>query len=127
MLVLFFIFTISHPKVFCKKAILKSHAKSTETPTMAFFSQKGAPSYAFSCELYEIFNNNYSIVTTANSCFCICRSNRSQMFFCWPRPVTLLKKKLQRKCFPVNIAKFFRTAFFNRTTLVVASAYIAYD
>ena len=28
------------------------------------------------------------------------------------RPATLLKKRLQHRCFPVNIAKFLRTAFF---------------
>ena len=27
-------------------------------------------------------------------------------------PTTLLKKRLQHRCFPVNIAKFLRTSFF---------------
>ena len=27
------------------------------------------------------------------------------------RPVTLLKKRLQHRCFPVNFAKFLRTPF----------------
>ena len=38
----------------------------------------------------------------------------------WPRPATLLKKKLWHKCFPVNFAKFLRTSFFYRTPLVAA-------
>ena len=29
----------------------------------------------------------------------------------WVRPATLLKNKLQHKCFPVNFAKFLRTPF----------------
>ena len=33
-----------------------------------------------------------------------------------------LKMRLQHKHFSVNIAKFFRTAFFYKTALVVASA-----
>ena len=40
--------------------------------------------------------------------------------FFW-RPATLLKKRLQHRCFPVNIAKFLRTAFFYRTPLVATS------
>ena len=64
-------------------------------------------------------------------------SNRSQMFLkigvlknlanftgkhlCWSlffnkvaglRPATLLKKRLQHRCFPVKFAKFLRTPFF---------------
>ena len=37
------------------------------------------------------------------------------------RPATLSIKRLQHRCFPVNIAKFLRTAFFYRTPPVVAS------
>ena len=29
-----------------------------------------------------------------------------------PRPTTLLKRRLRRRCFLVNLAKFLRTAFF---------------
>ena len=32
------------------------------------------------------------------------------------RPATLLKKKLRRKCFPVNFAKFLRTSFLQNTS-----------
>ena len=32
------------------------------------------------------------------------------------RPVTLLKKKLSRRCFPVNFAKFLRTSFLQNTS-----------
>ena len=38
--------------------------------------------------------------------------------------VTLLKKRLRRRCFPVNFAKFIRTPFLKRTPLVAASARI---
>ena len=41
------------------------------------------------------------------------------------RPVTLLKKRLWRRCFPVNYVKFLRTHFFNRTPLVAASVIMA--
>ena len=37
------------------------------------------------------------------------------------RPATLLKKRLQRRCCHVNIAKFLRRAFFYRTPPVAAS------
>ena len=48
-----------------------------------------------------------------------CRSSRSQMLFkigvlklhAW-RPASLLKKRSQHKCFPVNSTKSLRTAFF---------------
>ena len=30
---------------------------------------------------------------------------------CMPQPVTLLKKRLWHRCFPVNCAKFLRTRF----------------
>ena len=32
------------------------------------------------------------------------------------RPVTLLKKRLWHRCFPVNFAKFLRTPFFQNTS-----------
>ena len=32
-----------------------------------------------------------------------------------------IKKRLQHRCFPVNIAKILRTAFFKRTPLVAAT------
>ena len=32
-----------------------------------------------------------------------------------------IKRGLQHRCFPVNIAKFLKNSFFNRTPLVVAS------
>ena len=38
------------------------------------------------------------------------------------RPATSLKKRLRHRCFPANIAKFLRTAFFiDRTSPVVTS------
>ena len=37
------------------------------------------------------------------------------------RPATLLKKRLWYTCFPMNFAKFLRTPFFYRTSLVAAS------
>ena len=46
-------------------------------------------------------------------------SNIHKKTLCWSllfitlqafRPATLLKKRLQHRCFPVNIAKFLRTA-----------------
>ena len=33
-----------------------------------------------------------------------------------PRPVTLVKKSLQHRCFPVNFAKFLRTPFLKNTS-----------
>ena len=33
----------------------------------------------------------------------------------------LIKRRLQHICVPVNIEKFLRTAFFNKTTLMAAS------
>ena len=42
------------------------------------------------------------------------------LFFNKVRSATLLEKRLQHRCFPVNIAKFLRTYFFNRTTPVAA-------
>ena len=39
------------------------------------------------------------------------------------RPVTLLKKRLWDRYFPVNSAKFIRTPFFNRTPPMAASDY----
>ena len=37
------------------------------------------------------------------------------------RPVTLLKKRLWHRCFPVNFWKFLRTLFLDETPLVAAS------
>ena len=37
------------------------------------------------------------------------------------RPATLLKKRLQHRCFPVNFVKYLRTPFLHRTRPVVAS------
>ena len=37
------------------------------------------------------------------------------------RPATLLKKRLWYRCFPVNFAKNFKSTYFCRTPLVVAS------
>ena len=37
------------------------------------------------------------------------------------KPCNFIKKELQHMYFPVNIAKFLRTAFFYRTALVTAS------
>ena len=56
------------------------------------------------------------------------RSSRSQMFFkvgvlknfAFFRPAFLLKKRLQHKCFPVNVAQFLRIHFY-RTPLLAAS------
>ena len=36
-------------------------------------------------------------------------------------PATLLKKRFWHRCFPVNFAKFSRTAFLYRTSQVAAS------
>ena len=36
------------------------------------------------------------------------------------RPGTLLKKRLQQRCFPFNIAKFLKIAFFLWNTVVAA-------
>ena len=38
------------------------------------------------------------------------------------RPVTLLKKKLQHRCFPVNFAKILRVPFFYRTPPTASAA-----
>ena len=37
------------------------------------------------------------------------------------RPATLLKKRLQHRCFPVNFVKYLRTPFLHRTRSVAAS------
>ena len=37
------------------------------------------------------------------------------------RPATLLKKRLQHRCFPVNFVKYLRTPFLYRTRPVAAS------
>ena len=74
------------------------------------------------------------------------RSSRSQIFFkyvlktfamftgkhvCWSlflikfqvlKACNFIKKRLQHSCFPVNIAKFFRMAFFYRTPTVPVSS-----
>ena len=42
-----------------------------------------------------------------------------------PVPTTSLKKRLWHRCFPLNLAKFSRTFFFDRTPLVAASEYTA--
>ena len=39
------------------------------------------------------------------------------------RPVTLFKKRLWHRCFPVNFAKFKRTLFFHSSHPVAASAF----
>ena len=39
-------------------------------------------------------------------------------------PQVFIKKGFQHRCFSVNIAKFLRAAFFNRTPLVAASAFL---
>ena len=40
------------------------------------------------------------------------------------KPATLCKKRFKHRCFLMNVAKFFRTAFFfNRTPLVAASEF----
>ena len=52
---------------------------------------------------------NFAIFTGKHLCWSV--------FFYWSlRPAIVLKKRLQHKCFPVNIAKFFKTAFFSKNT-----------
>ena len=44
------------------------------------------------------------------------------------RPATLLKKRLQHRCFPVNFAKFLRTpTFFHITPPVAASIFSVFS
>ena len=40
------------------------------------------------------------------------------------KPVTLLKKRLQHRCFPVNFAKFFNNIFFTEHLRATASEYL---
>ena len=46
---------------------------------------------------------------------------RQSLFFNKVAIATLLKKRLWRRCFPVNFTKFLRIPFFYRTPLVAAS------
>ena len=48
-----------------------------------------------------------------NFCFFVCKSSEavSWTFTKLPRPSTFFIKRLWHCCFPVNFAKFFRTAF----------------
>ena len=67
------------------------------------------------------------IATHRSSCFADVLQNRySQKFHYIHRKTSVLeslfiKKKLQHRCFPVNIAKFLRTDFSYRTPMVAAS------
>ena len=61
------------------------------------------------------------LIDTWNSSRTYSRSSRSQMFFKIGILKKLIYKRLQHRSFPVNIAKFLRTAFFIRTHLVAAS------
>ena len=61
----------------------------------------------------------YDLKNVLQNIFQKCRSSRSQMFFKIgvlklhvERPASLLKKRSQHKCFPVNSTKSLRTAFF---------------
>ena len=76
--------------------------------------------------VYQFFYNAQYKVTVSNSqvkkTFGITHK-QSFRGFCENglRPVTLLKKSLWHMCFPVNFAKFLKTAFFYRPPLVAAS------
>ena len=54
------------------------------------------------CEKYVL--KNFAILTEKHECWCFFLIKLQ-----FVRPVTLIKKGLQHRCFPVNIAKFLRT------------------
>ena len=43
------------------------------------------------------------------------------------RPTTLLKRRLQRRCFPVNFVKFLRTLFFTEHLWTTASVVVHFE
>ena len=85
------------------------------------FIKKETLAQEFSCESCEISKNTFFVEhileisqdSQENTC-----ARVSFLIKLQARPATLLKKRLWRRCFPVNFAKFLRTLFY-RTPLVV--------
>ena len=59
------------------------------------------PTQVFSCKIYKIFKNTF---LTEHLQWLLLTVSGFQ-------PVTLLKKRLRQRCFPVNIRKCLRTSF----------------
>ena len=72
------------------------------------FINEETPTQVFSCEFWEIFMNSFFYRTPP-----VLRNTSGRLFLnntdVW---CNFIKKRLQHRCFPVNIAKLLRTAFF---------------
>ena len=104
------------------------------------YSYSGDPALHSRQKTDKVSRNFLSVIYAQTVWFYRFRSSRSQMFFkkdllknssnfprkilCWSffltkamglRPVILLEKRLQHRCFPVKFAKLLRTPFFQNT------------
>ena len=103
------------------KQIIATHRSSCAHPT-------NTPRL-FHIEMMQkcLFPHCFNVEYTWSVCRADVLQNRCSQKFCYiirKAPVLkslFSKKRLQHRCFPVNIAKFLRTVFFHRTTLMAAS------
>ena len=63
------------------------------------------------CSLKKVFLKNFIKFTGKHLCWSLFFNKVSGL-----RPSTLLKKRLQQRCFPVNFLKFLRTPFLQKTS-----------
>ena len=87
-----------------------------------FYSENSAAVLVFFTET-DWFQRYQKISSKYRSIFCRCSSKQvSLKTLCtgWSllKTCNLIKKRLQNRCFPVNIANFFKSTFFNRTPLL---------
>ena len=63
------------------------------------------------CSLKKVFLKNFSKFLGKHLCWSLFFNKVSGQ-----RPATLLKKRLQQRCFPVNFMKFLKTPFWQNTS-----------
>ena len=63
------------------------------------------------CSLKKVFLKNFTKFTGKHLCWSLFFNKVSGL-----RPATLLKKRLQQRCFPVNFLKFLGTPFLQKTS-----------
>ena len=63
------------------------------------------------CSFKKVFLKNFTKFSGKHLCWSLFFNKVSGM-----RPATLLKKRLQQSCFPVNFVKFLRTPFLQNTS-----------
>ena len=69
---------------------------------------KKTPIQVFSCEIYKLFKSNYFVEDFSHE------KRKEQSLNAYFQ--TLFKKRLKRRCFPVNFVNYFCGSFFNKVT-----------